>query len=122
MRPLYRAQEKGHFRVEIEWAFAIIHVVLLSMNDGVALGALFETFQTPQEILEYSTTILNMSSHNHLRPVFSVVVVGCGLGGMASALALAEAGHQVAVIERSPELQEVKFQSYINDLWYINRR
>ena len=50
-----------------------------------------------------------MFSQNHLRPVFSVLVVGCGLGGMASALALAEAGHQVTVFERSPELQEVKF-------------
>lgn len=70
----------------------------------------FKHFQLPKISLDaVPSIIISMFSQNHLRPVFSVLVVGCGLGGMASALALAEAGHQVTVFERSPELQEVKF-------------
>ena len=42
------------------------------------------------------------------RPIFSVLIVGCGLSGLASALALAQAGHRVTVFERSAKLQEVR--------------
>ena len=45
------------------------------------------------------------------RPLFSVLVVGCGLSGLASALALAQAGHKVTVFERSGKLQEVRTSS-----------
>ena len=36
-----------------------------------------------------------------------VLAVGCGLSGLASALALAQTGHRVTVFERSSKLQEV---------------
>ncbi|KAL4875384.1 FAD binding domain-containing protein [Aspergillus karnatakaensis] len=37
----------------------------------------------------------------------SILIVGCGLSGLASALALAQAGHKVTVFERSSKLQEI---------------
>lgn len=48
-----------------------------------------------------------MVYRRHSLPVLSVLVVGCGLSGLASALALAQAGHRVTVFERSAKLQEV---------------
>lgn len=71
------------------------------------LDALLGKFQASQKILETITVIPNMASQYHSRPVFSVLVVGCGLSGLASALALAQAGHHVIVFERSVKLQEV---------------
>lgn len=49
----------------------------------------------------------NMADACDSRPVFSVLIVGCGLSGLASALALAQAGHRVTVFERNAKLQEV---------------
>lgn len=37
----------------------------------------------------------------------NVVVVGCGLGGLAAAYALAKAGHQVTILEDAPAIGEV---------------
>ena len=48
-----------------------------------------------------------MANESHPRPVFSVLIVGCGLSGLASALSLAQAGHHVTVFERSAEIREV---------------
>jgi salicylate hydroxylase len=36
-----------------------------------------------------------------------VLIVGAGIGGLAAALALRRAGHQVGLFERAPELGEV---------------
>lgn len=36
-----------------------------------------------------------------------VLIVGCGLGGLASAIGIRKAGHEVTVLERAAELQEV---------------
>ncbi|KAI0967467.1 hypothetical protein F4678DRAFT_445568 [Xylaria arbuscula] len=45
-----------------------------------------------------------MTDNFQSRPQFSVLVVGCGLSGLASALAIVQAGHRVTVFERSVEL------------------
>lgn len=37
----------------------------------------------------------------------NVIVVGAGLGGLATAIALRRRGHQVTVFERAPKLDEV---------------
>ena len=37
-----------------------------------------------------------------------VIVVGAGLGGLATSIALARRGHSVTVLEQAPELGEVK--------------
>jgi heterodisulfide reductase subunit A-like polyferredoxin len=42
------------------------------------------------------------------KPQFHALIVGCGLSGLASALALGKAGHRVTVFERSVKLQEVR--------------
>ncbi|KAM7196188.1 putative FAD binding domain containing protein [Rhypophila sp. PSN 637] len=54
----------------------------------------------------YLPTAATMPDHNS-KPAFDVLVVGCGLAGLASALALAQAGHRVTVFERSEKLQEL---------------
>lgn len=52
-----------------------------------------------------------MAYERHSRPAFTVLIVGCGLSGLASALALAQAGHHVTIFERSAKLQEIGYNS-----------
>lgn len=47
---------------------------------------------------------------NHKSPCH-VLLVGAGLAGLASALALRKAGHRATVFERMPKLRQVRFSS-----------
>ena len=37
-----------------------------------------------------------------------VLVVGAGLGGLAAAIAISQAGHHARIVEKMPELKEVE--------------
>lgn len=38
--------------------------------------------------------------------VLNIVIVGCGLGGLAAAYCLGQAGHRITVLEAAPEIGE----------------
>jgi salicylate hydroxylase len=45
----------------------------------------------------------SLAASNPLR----VLIIGCGIGGLACAIPLRRAGHEVIVLERVPAVQEV---------------
>lgn len=48
-----------------------------------------------------------MCHNQDSRQAIQVLIIGGGLAGIASALALQQAGHEVTIFERAPELREV---------------
>ena len=36
-----------------------------------------------------------------------ILIIGCGLGGLAAAIAIRKVGHEVTILEKRAELQEV---------------
>lgn len=48
---------------------------------------------------------------NKIMKSLKIVIVGAGIGGLEAALALAEDGHQVLVLDAVPEFTEVRYSS-----------
>ena len=59
---------------------------------------------TPSPTLDHSTQLFQGRRASH--PIH-IVVVGCGLGGLSAAYCLAEAGHNVTILEGAPVIGEI---------------
>ena len=44
---------------------------------------------------------------SHIPFSLRVTIIGAGLGGLAAAIAISQCGHQVEILERTPELSEL---------------
>ena len=43
------------------------------------------------------------------KSTYHVLIIGCGLGGLAAAIGIRRAGHDVTILEKAAELQEVGY-------------
>ena len=48
------------------------------------------------------------------KSTYHVLIIGCGLGGLAAAIGIRRAGHDVTILEKVAELQEVHFLQRLN--------
>ena len=56
---------------------------------------------------ESPSTLTNIECH--------ILIIGCGLGGLAAAIAIRKAGHKVTILEKRALLQEVDYDSIKNE-------
>ncbi|KAJ5403239.1 hypothetical protein N7509_003110 [Penicillium cosmopolitanum] len=70
-------------------------------------GTFLKSPTYPSNCLAFLNEKLIESSNNTCRVPLNIVVVGAGLGGLATAIALASSGHSVTVYEQAPALGEV---------------
>ena len=43
-----------------------------------------------------------------------ILIIGCGLGGLAAAIAISKVGHEVTILEKRAELEEVDYDTIGN--------
>ncbi|KAF9490643.1 FAD/NAD(P)-binding domain-containing protein [Pleurotus eryngii] len=55
----------------------------------------------------YSVKPVTLYGGRKAPEVLDIVIVGCGLGGLAAAYCLGQAGHRITVLEAAPEIGEV---------------
>ncbi|TDL21438.1 FAD/NAD(P)-binding domain-containing protein [Rickenella mellea] len=57
--------------------------------------------------LDFSSTNLQLFNGRKATHSLDIVIVGCGLGGLAAAFTLGHAGHRVTVLESAPAIGEI---------------
>ena len=55
-----------------------------------------------------------------MRPIYDIIIIGCGLGGLAAAIAIRKAGHRVTVYERAPNLAEASVIYFVHSILLLN--
>lgn len=56
---------------------------------------------------ESPSTFTNIKCH--------ILIIGCGLGGLAAAIAIRKVGHEVTILEKKALLQELDYDSIKNE-------
>lgn len=84
----------------------------------------YTTTSYPSNCLRFLQDVSPLQTHEETpkqsKVKLNILVVGAGLGGLATAIALRRRGHEVTVFEQAPELMEVSALNSIGTHHNIN--